>query len=357
MKARMFVTALALSVSVVATAASSAGAATLNGGGATFSQPIWQQLGATLKSKVTLNYAGVGSGAGVTQFANGTIDFAGSDPPLTDSQIGLVQKSGGPVVHVPIAFGAITLSYNLNGVKGGLKLDGPAIANIYLGKIKTWDNEALKKLNPKVNLPGTNIRVCRRSESSGTTAGFTTYLSQVSPEWVRVAGAPGNTAKWPVGSGAQGNAGVAACVKQSEGGIGYVEQAFAIKNRFTYAAVKNKKKQFIYPKLGATSLGASGLKVQKSLRFTSINSPVKGAYPIVSQTFMVNHRNICGQKGVDASKAAAIVGLINYIYSKQGTSLLHKLFYAEVPSDLKKKVAVQVRTFTCNGKKIKAQKF
>lgn len=357
MKVRTFATALALSAAVCGTASASAGAATLNGGGATFSAPIWQQLGSTLRSKLTLNYQPIGSGAGVTQFVNGTLDFAGTDPPLTDKQIGQTEANGGPTVHIPIAFGAITMSYNVDGLRSGLRLDGATIANIYLGKIRTWDDAAIRRLNPRTDLPGTAIRVCRRADSSGTTAGFTTFLSKYSQEWVNTAGAPGNTAKWPVGSGAQGNAGVAACVRQAEGGFGYVEQAYAIQNRFTYAAVRNRKRQWITPNLRATSLAATGLKVQKSLRFTAIDNSARGAYPIVSQTFMINHRNVCGQRGVDAAKAAAILGVINYIYSRKGTALLHRLLYAEVPADLKRKVSTQMRTLNCNGDRIRAQRF
>jgi phosphate transport system substrate-binding protein len=355
----MFAALVAVGVSAFGTSVATAAAATtLNGAGATFSQPLWQQVGSNLKSKgLTLNYQGIGSGAGVSQFVAGTVDFAASDPPLTQTQIGLTEKNGGPTVHVPVAFGAITVSYHIPGVKSGLRLNGGTIANIYLGKITKWNDAAIKKLNPKVKLPDLAITVYRRAESSGTTAGFTLFLSKYSSEWAAKAGPPGNTAKWPVGTGAQGNAGVAAGVKQRVGAIGYVEQAYAVQNKFTFAAVQNRKKEWIYPSLKSVSLAGKGLKVQKSLRFTAIDNPVKGAYPLVSQTFMINHRNICGQKGVNADKAAAIVGVINYIYSKPGTKTLNRLIYAAIPADLKKKVFKQVKTFNCNGAKIKAKKF
>jgi phosphate transport system substrate-binding protein len=356
-KTRTFVATAVACAAVVGTSAATASAVTLNGGGATFSQPLWQQTGANLKKKLTLNYQGIGSGAGVTQFANGTLDFAGSDPPLTDKQIGTVEAHGGPVVHVPVALGAITVSYNIPGIKSGLRLDGVTIANIYLGKITNWNNGAIKKLNPKAKLPNLPISVYRRSESSGTTAGFTLFLSKYSSEWASKAGPPGNTAKWPVGSGATGNAGVAAGVKQRKGAIGYVEQAYAVQNHFTYATVKNRKKQWIAPNLSSVSKAGSGLKVASSIRFTAIDSASKGAYPIVSQTFMVNHRNVCAQKGVDAAKASAIMGVINYLYGKSGTKMLNRLVYAQIPADLKRKVRKQLAKSNCNGKKIKAAKY
>ena len=358
MKTRTFVAATVACAAVVGTSAATASAAvTLNGGGATFSQPLWQQTGANLKKKLTLNYQGIGSGAGVTQFTNGTLDFAGTDPPLTDKQVGSVQAKGGPVVHVPVALGAITVSYNIPGIKSGLRLDGAAIANIYLGKINNWNDGAIKKLNPKAKLPNLPISVFRRSDSSGTTAGFTLFLSKYSSEWVSKAGAPGNTAKWPVGTGASGNAGVAAGGKQRKGAIGYVEQAYAVQNKFTYATVKNRKKEWIAPNLKSVTKAGSGLKVASSIRFTAIDSATSGAYPIVSQTFMINHRNVCAQKGVDAAKASAIFGVIDYLYGAAGTKMLNKLVYAQIPADLKRKVKKQLASSNCNGKKIKAAKY
>ena len=357
MKLRTFAAAMAVSVAALGGSVATASAGTLNGAGCTFCEPIWKQLGADLKSKgLTLNYAAVGSGSGVTQFINGTVDFAGSDPPLTDAQLNGAEKAG-PVVHIPIAFGAITVSYNVPGVKAGLRLDGPTVANIYLGKITKWNDAAIKRNNKNAKLPDLNIRVCRRSDSSGTTAGFTTFLGKYSSQWVSTAGAPGNTAKWPVGTGAQGNAGVAGCVKQATGGIGYVEQAFAIQNKFTYATVKNRRKQWIYPRSQAVSIAGSKIKTGDSLRFTTIDNPSKGAYPIVSQTFMINHRNLCAQKGVNADKASDILGLINYIFSSNGSKTLKRLLYAPIPADLKKKVTKQVKTFNCNGSKVAATRF
>src|SRR5947209_5778586 len=168
---------------------SSSVTATLNGSGSTFAAPIYQQLGSELKGQgLTINYQAVGSGQGVSDLTNKSTVFAGSDPPMKDEEIAAAKKNGA-VVHIPTAFGAITVSYNLSGVKGGLKLDGPTIANMFLGKIKKWNDPAVAKLNPGVSLPSTNITIVHRSDESGTTKGFTTFLAAQSPEWAKQVGA------------------------------------------------------------------------------------------------------------------------------------------------------------------------
>src|SRR3954447_3703401 len=196
------------------TSSGSSVTATLNGSGSTFAAPIYQQLGSELKGKgLTINYQAVGSGQGISDLTNKSTLFAGSDPPMADDEIAAAKKNGDPV-HVPTAFGAITVSYNLNGVKGGLKLDAPTIANMFLGKIKKWNDPAIAKLNPGVNLPSSNITIVHRSDESGTTKGFTSFLADQSPEWKSKVGAD-KTVKWPTGTGAKGNDGVAAAIKQT----------------------------------------------------------------------------------------------------------------------------------------------
>ena len=244
---------------------------TINGAGSTFAAPIYQQWGATLKSQqgLTVNYQAVGSGQGITELTSGTVDFAGSDPPMTDDEIKAAAKKGAPL-HWPTALGAITISYNLSGVKAGMKLTGPVIADIFLGKVKTWNDPEIAKLNPGTTLPSTNITVVHRSDSSGTTKGFTGYLGAVSPEWDKSVGSD-KTVKWPTGTGAKGNDGVAAAVKQTPGAVGYVEQAYALQNKFTTAAVQNKAGQFVAPDLASTTAAGEGIKVPSDLRFTIQN--------------------------------------------------------------------------------------
>ncbi len=210
------------------TASSSSVSATISGAGSTFAAPVYEQWGSTLKgSGLTVNYQAVGSGAGITALETKTVDFGASDPPLKPADEEAIAKNGSPAVQIPMFLGAITVSYNLPGVKSGLKLDGKTISDIYLGKVKTWNDSEIKALNPGVTLPSTPITVIHRSDSSGTTAGFTGFLASTDPEWKSKVG-EGKTVQWPTGTGAKGNAGVAGAVQQTTGAIGYVEQAYAL---------------------------------------------------------------------------------------------------------------------------------
>jgi phosphate transport system substrate-binding protein len=328
------------------------GSATLNGAGSTLAAPIYQQWGSTLKSQgLTVNFNPVGSGAGIASLETATVNFAGSDPALKPTD---VKAMKGPVVQFPVAFGAITASYNLPGVKSGLKLDGPTLADIFLGKIKTWSDPAIAKLNPGLKLPSTNITVVHRSDSSGTTKGFTTFLEDDSPTWKSQVGAD-KTVKWPVGTGAAKNAGVAAAIKQTQGAIGYVEQAYALENGFTYAAVKNLKGQFVLPTIANTSLAAQGIAIPKDLGISTINSPAAGAYPIVSQTFLVTYTDPCKSGKASASVASGLKKFLTYAIGDGQQTLGsggNKLPYAPLPAGLVAKNKTQLGTMTCNGSPI-----
>jgi phosphate transport system substrate-binding protein len=324
---------------------SGGGSGTINGAGSTFAAPIYEQWGSTLKSQgLTVNFNAVGSGAGIAQLQSGTVDFAGSDPPEKPSE---VSSGKGPVAQFPIGFGAITVSYNLSGVKSGLKLDGKTLADIFLGKVKTWNDPAIKALNPGMSLPSTAITVVHRSDSSGTTKAFTTFLSAYSPAWTAAAGKPDKIVKWPTGTGAKGNSGVAAAVKQTSGAVGYVEQAYALQNGFTYAAVKNSKGSYVQPTLAATSAAAVGIKAPANLAITTINSPNPTAYPIVSQTFVIVYKDMC-KAGVSKSAASGVKKFLTYGLGA-GQAVLPKLFYAQLPASLLAKNKTQLAALTCNG--------
>lgn len=330
-------------------AATAAGApsvtATLNGAGSTFAAPIYQQLGADLKEQgLTINYQGVGSGAGVSQFAAGTVDFAGSDPALADEDKEAIKK--GAPLQIPFALGAITASYNLSGVESGLKLDGETLAKIYLGKITSWDDAAIKAQNPDVEIPGTKITVVHRSDSSGTTKGFTQFLANYSAAWKDGPGVDKDI-KWPVGTGAKGNDGVAAAVKQSDGSIGYVEQAYALQNDFTFADVKNKSGKYIAPTLESTSAAAEGLEVPEDLGVSTIDAPNAAAYPIVSQTFAITYSDPCAA-GLDENKAKGLKTFFAYLLGA-GQETIKKLSYAPIPDSLKAKDQAAVDAMQCNG--------
>jgi phosphate transport system substrate-binding protein len=258
-----------------------------------------------------------------------------------------IAQAKGPVSQFPVAFGAITVAYNLSGVKSGLKLDGKTIADIFLGKVKTWSDPEIKALNPGVSLPSSSITVVHRSDASGTTKGFATFLSDYSPAWTAAAGKPDKTVKWPTGTGAAKNAGVAAAVKQTPGAISYVEQAYALQNNMTYADVKNKAGKFITPSLAATSAAAVGIKVPANLAISTIDSPNPAAYPIVSQTFLIVYKDMC-KAGISQSTAAAVKKFLGYGLGA-GQQVEQQLQFASLPTSLLAKDQAQLSELTCNG--------
>jgi phosphate transport system substrate-binding protein len=321
----------------------------VNGAGSTFAAPIYSQWGNALKDKgTTVNYQPVGSGAGIAQLAAGTADFGASDPALTPEDRATFKK--GAAQQIPMAFGAITISYNLSGVKKGLKLDGKTAADIFQGKITKWNDPAIAKLNPGVTLPGDAITVVHRSDESGTTKGFTTFLAAYSPEWSSKVGAD-KTVKWPVGTGAKGNDGVAAAVKQQKGTVGYVEEAYALQNNFTTASVKNKSGKFVEPTLATTTAAGTGVKVPADLGLSVIDSPNPTAYPISSQTFVVVYKDLC-KGGLDKAKAASVKGFIDYGLG-EGQGVLGQLQYAKLPAPLLSKAQAASDSLTCNGSPVK----
>ena len=327
------------------TAGSSGASATISGAGSTFAAPVYQQWGSS--SGLTVNYQPVGSGAGITALEGKTVDFGASDPPLKPADIATLEKVG-PVQQLPMFLGAITVSYNLPGVQNGLKLDAKTIADIYLGKVKSWDDAEIKALNPGVSLPSTSITVVHRSDSSGTTAGFTGFLAAADPEWKSKVG-EGKDVQWPTGTGAKGNAGVAGAVQQTTGAVGYVEQAYALQHKFTYASVKNKAGKYIEPTLESTSAAAEGVEVPANLGFKIKNPSSPTAYPITSQTFIVVYKDMC-KAGVPGGEAAAkgVVAFLNYGFGS-GQSILAQADYAALPSAILEKSKAAAAELKCNG--------
>jgi phosphate transport system substrate-binding protein len=329
------------------TTASSGGSTTISGAGSTFAAPVYQQWASSL-SGLTVNYQAVGSGAGITAIENKTVDFGASDPPLKPADEAAIAKNGSPAVQIPMFLGAITVSYNLPGVPTGLKLDGKAVADIYLGKVTKWDDAEIKALNPSSKLPTTAVTVIHRSDSSGTTAGFTGFLAAVDPEFKSKVG-EGKTVPWPTGTGAKGNAGVAGAVQQTVGAVGYVEQAYALAHNFTYAAVKNKAGQFILPTLESTSAAGEGVTVPANLGIKIKNPSSPKAYPITSQTFIVVNKDLC-KAGVPGGEAAAkgIVQFLSYGLGS-GQSILSQADYAALPAAILAKSKEAASGLQCNG--------
>jgi len=320
----------------------------INGAGATFPQPVYDEWGARVKDKdgLTVNYQGIGSGGGVAQFTAGTIDFGATDSAMTDQELAAAKKKGEPV-HVPSVFGAVTVSYNVQGAKKGLKLDGATVADMFLGKVKKWNDPAIAKQNAGVKLSSQNITVCHRSDESGTTKLFTTFLAAYSPAWKSGPGVD-KTVKWPTGTGAKGNDGVAACVKQNQGAVGYVEQAYALQNNFTTADVKNKSGQYISPTLASTTAAGEGIKFPADLRFSAIDAPGAKAYPIASATFLLVYQDMC-KAGEKQAQAKGVKTWLDYALG-DGQKVAPSIQYAPLPAPLLAAAKKKVAGLQCNGK-------
>jgi phosphate transport system substrate-binding protein len=320
---------------------------TINGAGATFPAPVYQEWGNRFKQQfgTTVNYQAIGSGGGIAQFTQKTVEFGASDAAMTDDEIKAAAKNGTPI-HVPTVLGAVTVSYNLDGVDKGLKLDGATVADIFLGTIKKWDDPKIKAMNSGVSLPGSNITVCHRSDESGTTKNFTAFLADYSPAWKNGPGVD-KTVKWPTGTGAKGNDGVAGCVKQTAGAVGYVEQAYALQNNFTTADVKNRAGQFIAPSLQATAAAGLGAKPPSDLRFSTIDAPGAKTYPISAVTFLLVYHDLC-KAGMSQSEAKKVKTWLEYA-TGSGQKVAPDLQYAPLPSAVLTKAKAKVSALQCNG--------
>jgi phosphate transport system substrate-binding protein len=265
---------------------------------------------------------------------------------MKDEEITAAEKKGAPV-HVPTVFGAVTVSYKVDGVDKGLKLDGATVANIFLGKVTKWNDPQIASQNSGVKLPSADITVCHRSDESGTTKLFTTYLAAYSKAWESGPGVD-KTVKWPVGTGAKGNDGVAACVKQNEGSVGYVEEAYALQNGFTFANLKNKSGDYIEPTLASTSAAGDGLTLPEDLRFSAIDAPGKTAYPIASATFIIVYKDMC-KAGIAPEKAKLVGNWLDYALG-DGQKVASNLSYAPLPDKILTASKANVASLQCDGK-------
>jgi phosphate transport system substrate-binding protein len=320
---------------------------TINGAGATFPQPVYTEWAARFKDQTgtTVNYQGIGSGGGIAQFTAGTVDFGASDAAMKPDEIAAAKKKGDPI-HVPTVLGAVTVSYNVSGVDKGLKLDGQTAADIFLGKVKKWNDPEIAKLNAGVQLPGKAITVCHRSDESGTTKNFTQFLADYSPAWKSGPGVD-KTVKWPTGTGAKGNDGVAGCVKQTDGAVGYVEQAYALQNNFTTAAIKNKAGNFVVPTLQATSAAGTAAKPPADLRFSTIDASGAQTYPISAVTFLLVYKDMC-KAGMKAPEAKLVKSWLGYALGA-GQQVAPELQYAPLPDGIKAKAKAEIASLQCNG--------
>lgn len=314
----------------------------INGSGSTFAEPVYVRWFAEYQKTekgFAFNYQGVGSGAGMKQMLEGTVDFAGTDDPMK-AEDAAKAKSG--VVHIPVAMGAVVVSYNLQ-LEKPLKLSGPVIGKIFDGRIKKWNDEEISKLNPGMKLPDSAISVATRADGSGTTAVFSEYLSKVSPEWV---GKNGKTVNWFPGSlASKGNAGVAGLIKQNPGTVGYVELQYALENKLSFATVQNKKGEFIEASVKAVSAAAQGLTkeaVAKDFKISITDSDLKGAYPISSFTWMLVFDKMPKDKGMAITKFA------NWAVGDQAQTIATTLNYAQVPKDIRAEAVKAIKKITFN---------
>jgi phosphate transport system substrate-binding protein len=308
----------------------------INGAGATFPYPIyskWFDEYHKKDGKIQFNYQSVGSGAGIKQVTDGTVDFGATDGPMNDEQLKAYQdKHGSPILHFPTVLGAVVPTYNVPGVSGALNFTPEALAGIFLGKITKWNDPAIGGANKGVNLPASDIVVVHRSDGSGTSYVWTDYLAKVSDEWKSKV-SKGTSVNWPVGLGGKGNEGVTGLVKQTPNAIGYVELIYAAQNTIPYGAVKNSSGTFVKADLKSVSEAAAGAAkdMPDDFRVSITNAPGKGAYPISSFTWL-----LIPQKISDSGKRDSIKDFLKWMLA-DGQDYAEQLSYAKLPKEVVEK--------------------
>ncbi len=297
----------------------------ITGAGSTFAAPLYQAWGsdyAKIHPGTQINYQSIGSGGGIRQLTSGTVDFGGTDGPMTNGQLYLAQKNlGTDVLHFPVALGAVVPIHNIPGVNANLNFTGRALAGIFLGTITSWNDPELTAANPGVNLPAHDILVCHRAESSGTTYVWADFLAKASPEWRAKVGPPSVRPRWPVGIGGKGNEGVAGFITQNPYSIGYVELIYAVQNKMNYGQVQNPSGKFIKADLNSVTQAAT-IAMPDDFRVSITNAPGPGAYPVSSFTWIIIPRN-----PKDKTKAAAIKAFLTWGIT-QGQRDAQNLSYA-----------------------------
>ncbi len=320
----------------------------LQGAGATFPNPLYQKWLSEygkLHQEVKIDYQSIGSGGGIKQVQSQTVDFGASDSPMKDEDL---KAAPGEILHVPTVLGAVVITYNLSGVPSALRFSPETIADIFLGKVKKWNDPHIAADNPGVKLPAGDITVVHRSDGSGTSAVFTDYLSKISPEWKEKVGT-GTSPSWPVGIGGKGNEGVTGQVKNTPNTIGYVELAYAVKNNLPVALIKNQSQSFISPTLEAVTAAAaeSVATTPEDLRVSITNGAGKGAYPISSYTYILVYKD---QK--DATKGKALVDFL-WWGLHDGEKFATELQYAPLPQEIVKRAEAKINSISSGGKPLR----
>jgi len=341
---------MTLALGAAALVAAPAGAQGLTGAGATFPNPIYTKWfdAYNKATRIQINYQSIGSGGGIRQFTQGTVDFGATDGPMSPAQMEAVQNN---VLHIPTVIGAVVLTYNLPSLGATqLQLDGATIADIYLGRITKWNDKRIASMNAGVALPNTDIIVVHRSDGSGTSYIFTDYLTKVSREWkdkVNYA----TSVKWPVGLGGKGNEGVTQQVKQIEGTIGYVELIYALSNDLPYAKIKNSAGNYVVPSLASATAAAASAKFAKDtdFRVSITNAPGAQTYPIASFTWL-----LVRQDSKDAAKAKLLRDYLNWMITPEAQGMAGALKYAPLPPEVVALVKPRIAGLKANGKLIPA---
>ena len=302
-------------------------AAQLDAAGATFPAPLYTKWFSEYRARtgVAINYQAIGSGGGIKNLQEMTVDFGATDGPMSDGE--MASARGGRILHIPTILGAVTVTYNVPGVGTGLRLTPEVLASIFNGTLRSWDDARIRQLNPAARLPHRGIVVAHRSDGSGTTYIFTDFLSSASPMWRRTIGT-GKAVSWPVGLGGRGNEGVAGLVRQTPGAIGYVELAYANQNRLPVAAVRNRAGSFVMPTPESTTAAAAGIQLpaNSDLRVSIVNGAGADAYPISSFTWIIVYQTMR-----DRAKARQIADFLTWAVH-DGQRFAAALDYAPLPA-------------------------
>lgn len=315
------------------------GGVALTGAGATFPYPLYSKWFSDYAQErnVRINYQSIGSGGGIRQLSEQTVDFGASDSPMSDEELG--KAKGGRVLHVPMVLGGVVIAYNLPGLTAPLKLDGATLGDIFLGRITKWNDQRIAQLNAGVTLPATDILVVHRSDGSGTTYIFSDYLSKVSPAWNAGPG-KGKELKWPVGLGAKGNEGVSAQVKQLPGAIGYTELAYAKQNQLAVASMRNRAGTFVAPSAETITAAAAGAMAQmgpdSDYRISVVDAEGANAYPISSFTWLLVY-----EKQADATKGSQLKDFVKWALTT-GQRSAASLNYAPLPEALARQLLARL---------------
>jgi phosphate transport system substrate-binding protein len=316
----------------------------LTGAGSSFDYPLFTKMFAAYNAKegVKVNYQSIGSGAGISQLTNKTVDFGATDAPMNGKQDSAISA---PAIHIPVTAGAVVLSYNLPDVKGSIQLTPAVLADIFLGNITTWNDNKIAAINKGINLPSSSILIIHRTDGSGTTNIFTTYLSKVSDQWNSKVG-KGSAVNWPVGIGGKGNEGVAGLIKQTPGAIGYVELAYAIQNAMPFAKMQNKAGRFILPST-ASITAAANIPIPADSKVSLTNTDAADGYPISGFSWVVVYKEQ-NYNGRSKAKAANLIKLISWMIH-DGQKFSNDLNYAPLSPAAVKVGDALLRSVTYNG--------